>query len=96
MASARTGHENAYVALAGKDVENRTWRPACDWTRTVLIHAGKGFARWPEAGEVPPGSLGREALAAAGRVEREAALTHGAVVTVAELTGVHRGDGCSV
>jgi hypothetical protein len=86
----------AYVALGGKDVENRTWKPAGGWTGTLLIHAGHGFADWPEAGQIEPGSLGRQALAAAGRMRREAALSAGAIVAVAQLTGVHRGDRCSV
>jgi hypothetical protein len=86
----------AYVALGGKNVENRTWKPADDWTGTLLIHAGLSFARWPAAGEIEPGSLGRAALAAADQADRAAALTHGAIVAVARMSGVHRGDRCSM
>jgi hypothetical protein len=86
----------AYIAIGAKPVENRTWKPAGDWTGTLLIHAGLSFARWPEAGEIEPGSLGRAALADVGPAARENALTHGAIVAVARMTGVHRGDRCSV
>jgi hypothetical protein len=86
----------AYIARGGKDVENRGWKPADEWTGTLLIHAGQSFARWPEAGQVPPGSLGRAALAGVTAAEREAALSSGAIVAVAQLTGYHRGDRCSV
>jgi hypothetical protein len=86
----------AYVALGGKNIENRTWRPSNGWTGTLLIHAGMSFARYPEAGDIPPGRIGREALAAAEAAARQAALTHGAIVAVARMTGAHRGDRCSV
>jgi hypothetical protein len=92
----------AYIAIGGtqaKQVENRTWQPGNGWRGLLAIHAGLSVARWPEAGEIEPGSIGRAALAAASAADRENALTAGAFVAVARLVDCHpggRGDRCGV
>lgn len=85
----------AYIAVGAKTIENRNWRPASAWRGLLAIHAGLSVARWPQAGEVEPGSLGRAALAEAPAAAREHALTRGAIVAVARLAGCHRGDRCT-